>query len=309
MKVLPRITVITPSLNSGPYISNALKSLEEQNYPDLEAIIVDGGSTDNTASIARSFTFTKVKISPGAGLYAALNEGIYASTGEIVCFLNSDDVLGPRILRKIAEVFINNENVKIVCGNALLFKDDCCGTRHIIDDFSRYSGKTFDVQTLLYGAPLINAHFFKSDVFKKTGVFDTSYAIAADREFMIRCYCEGLRPLSIPVLAYMYRRHPGSLTLNSSKTNAYAMGQEHLRISNKLQNSKCEALQRQSNRARDDASLSVLAACLRDFQPARLIKFYFQHSLEDPLFTLRLPGAVIRKMQRRLVARRQMPLS
>ena len=309
MKALPRITVITPSLNSGPYISNALKSLEEQDYPDLESIIVDGGSTDNTASIAQSFSFASVRISPGAGLYTALNEGIQAGGGEIVCFLNSDDILGPGILRKIAKVFKNDETLKIVCGDALLFEEDVSGSRHIIDDYRRYSGKTFDVQTLLYGAPMINAHFFKSDVFRKTGLFDTTFSIAADREFMIRCYSDGLRPLPIQDLAYMYRRHPGSLTLNSAKKNAYAMGQEHLRISRELRNSQNEDLRHQSTRACDDASLSVLAACLRDLQPARLVKFYFQHSLEDPLFTLRLPGAIIRKMQRRLEARRQLPLS
>ena len=305
----PLITIILPTLNSSNYISAALESIIIQDYPNLEYIVVDGGSTDNTIDIAKSYSCSKLLINPGEGLYASLNEGIQASTGEIICFLNSDDILGPGILKKMGKVFVNNEAVEIVCGDALLFEDDGCGNTRIVDDFSRYSGKTFDIQTLLYGAPMINAHFFKSDVFKKTGVFDESYSIAADREFMIRCFSDGLRPLYIPDLAYMYRRHPGSMTLNSSKKNAYAMGQEHLRISKELLNSQNEELRHQSTKARDDASLSVLAACLRDLQPARLIKFYFQHSLEDPSFTLRLPGAVIRKMRRRLEASRQMPLS
>ena len=304
MNESPKITIITPALNSGSFINDALRSLEEQDYPDLEAIVVDGGSTDNTLSIARSYPFASVRVSPGTGLYAALNEGIQASTGKVIGFLNSDDVLGPGILKTVGEIYANNEDVDIVCGGAILFEEDKSGTRHIVDDYSRYAGRTFDTQTLMFGAPMINAHFFKADVFKKTGLFDTSYSLASDREFMTRCYSEGLRPVYIPYLAYLYRRHPGSLTLNRGKTNSYTMGMEHIRISNELLNSENEDLQRLSIKGRDDAAVTVLAACLRDLQPARFMKFYLQHSLDDPLFTLRLPGAVAGKIQRRLQARR-----
>ena len=302
---LPRISVITPALDGEAYISDALTSLQEQDYPDFESIVIDGGSVDNTVSISGSYPFCEVIVRHGAGLYAALNEGLRASTGAIICFLNSDDLLTPGILRNVGKLFTSNPDLEIVGGQAVLFEDDASGVRQVIDDYSRFAGRTLEPDTLLFGAPIINAHFFRADIFKKTGNFDTSYRLAADREFMLRCYMHGLKVAYVPALAYQYRRHPGSLTLNRKKTNTRTMGLEHLRIADELRNSGNEELRRQSSRAWDDAALTVMAACLRNLQLADLVKFCFRFSTESPLFMLRLPLALAGKIQRRIQARRQ----
>lgn len=302
---LPRITVITPTLNCRRFIDEALVSLREQGYPDLESIVVDGGSTDDTVSIARSYTFCKVNVSPCAGLYAALNEGIRASTGKIISFLNGDDILAPGILKRIGETYAVNNDVDIIGGRAILFEDDEGGQRRIVDNYDRYVGKTLDLQTLMFGAPLINSHFFNIDVFRETGLFDTSYRLAADREFMIRCYRNNPRIVYTQSLAYQYRRHPGSLTLNSGKSNAYAMGLEHIRIADEFSESDNRNLRRLAARGRDDGAVTALAACLRNRQFTGFFSFFLRHILRDPLFTLRLPFAVGGKVRRRFLSLRQ----
>ena len=86
----PYISIITPTLNSEKYIRFALESINFQNYPHIETIIVDGGSTDNTIKIAEQYSPACVLVKPGLGIYGSLNEGIAASSGQIVGFLNSD---------------------------------------------------------------------------------------------------------------------------------------------------------------------------------------------------------------------------
>jgi glycosyltransferase involved in cell wall biosynthesis len=301
----PRISVITPSLNSESFIGEALESLAVQDYPGLESIVVDGGSIDDTVSIARSYPFCKVIVRPGMGLYAALNEGIGACTGQFISFLNSDDMLGPGILKEVAGIYESMKDVDIIGGRAILFEDNKDGRRHIVDDYSRYTGKTFDAHTLMFGAPLINAHFFNTNVFRKTGLFDNTYKLAADRDFMIRCYKNEPKIIYTQSLVYKYRRHHGSLTLNRKKSNTYAMGVEHIRIADALSNSDNDVLRRLAARSRDDAAVTALAACLRSGQIFGFFSFFLRHSLRDPLFMLRLPLAVGGKVRRRIRYLRQ----
>lgn len=297
---MPLVSIIMPTLNSGKYLPAALDSVKAQTYTNIELIIVDGGSDDDTVEIAESHDGCRLLFNKDANLYAALNDGISACSGDIVCFLNSDDLLGVTALQKIAEKFEKEKAAQIVCGNAMLFEDNSSGSRIVIDDYRRYSGWEFDIETLLYGAPVINAHYFRKDVFNSAGYFDTSYSLAADREFMLRCYAAGLRRYYINELVYLYRQHPCSLTLNKEKSNAYIMGQEHLHISSVLKDSRNDILRRHSSRACDDASVSIMAACVRDRQFLRLIDFCYRHFAKDPLFVLRVPGTVIRKLYRRI---------
>jgi glycosyltransferase involved in cell wall biosynthesis len=103
----PKISVITPSFNQAPYIEETIKSVLNQGYPNLEYIIVDGGSTDGSQEIIQKYeNLLAFWVSePDNGQYHAINKGFSRSTGEIMMWLNSDDKLFPKALFTIAEIF------------------------------------------------------------------------------------------------------------------------------------------------------------------------------------------------------------
>ena len=103
----PKISIVTPSFNSKELIADTINSVLGQNYPNLEYIMIDGGSTDGTAHIIEQFS-SKLSYwhsEKDGGQYDAINQGFAKSTGEIMCWLNADDMLLPRSLFVVAEVF------------------------------------------------------------------------------------------------------------------------------------------------------------------------------------------------------------
>lgn len=99
----PRISIVTPSFNQGQYIAETIDSVLAQGYPNVEHIVMDGGSTDNTLDILRRYTHLKVISEPDRGQADAINKGFRLVTGEIWGFLNSDDTLLPGALHRVAQ--------------------------------------------------------------------------------------------------------------------------------------------------------------------------------------------------------------
>jgi glycosyltransferase involved in cell wall biosynthesis len=114
----PRITIITPTLNQGRYIQETIESVLRQDYPNLEYIIMDGGSTDETPKIVEQYRDRLIWISePDHGQAEAINKGIRMATGEIIAFLNSDDYYFPGTLLQVGRIFNENPNVYWLTGN------------------------------------------------------------------------------------------------------------------------------------------------------------------------------------------------
>lgn len=116
--VPPKITVVTPSFNQAPYLEACLSSVLSQQYPNLEYIVIDGGSTDGSVDIIRAHeTNLAYWISePDSGHADALNKGFDLSTGEILCWLNSDDMQAPWALSTVAEIFMQFPSVEWIQG-------------------------------------------------------------------------------------------------------------------------------------------------------------------------------------------------
>ena len=210
--MLPRITIITPSLNRAGLIGQAIDSVIIQGYPDLEHIVMDARSTDGTASVLSRYPHLITRIEPDRGLYDAINNGLRIASGEIIGLLNSDDRYEQGIFSEIGRIFEADENVDVLVGTAGIFESTSSG-QDLVD---RYPAISVDelLDGLIFGAPAINAWFFRRDVFERVGNFDLAYPIGADRDFLIRLYLAGFQPAFTDKILYHYRKHPGSLTIN-----------------------------------------------------------------------------------------------
>jgi glycosyltransferase involved in cell wall biosynthesis len=113
----PKISIVTPSFNQGQYIEQTILSVLEQNYPNLEYIIIDGGSTDNTLDILKIYAkhLTYWVSEPDRGQSSAINKGISKCTGEVFNWLNSDDTLVAGALHEISSHF-SNPSCDVLCG-------------------------------------------------------------------------------------------------------------------------------------------------------------------------------------------------
>lgn len=110
---LSRISIVTPSFNQGAFLEACIDSVLSQNYPDLEYIIIDGGSTDDSVDIIRKYErhLAYWVSKPDAGQYQAIAKGFSLSTGEVMAWLNSDDIYLPGALQAVGEIFRNFPDV------------------------------------------------------------------------------------------------------------------------------------------------------------------------------------------------------
>ena len=121
-----RVSIITACLNSAATIGDALESVGRQNFQDVEHIVVDGISTDGTQDIVKGFAPSVARLisEPDRGLYDAMNKGIASATGDIIGYLNSDDVYADSdVLQKVARVFADG-NVDACYGDLVYVQQD-----------------------------------------------------------------------------------------------------------------------------------------------------------------------------------------
>src|SRR6185369_2074543 len=119
----PSVSIVTPSFNQGHYLEQCIDSILSQNYPNLEYIIIDGGSTDGSVEIIKKYEkhLTYWQSQPDNGHYSAVNEGFARATGDILCWLNSDDLFHKDGLFKVASVFKGHEDVEFITGKRVGF--------------------------------------------------------------------------------------------------------------------------------------------------------------------------------------------
>jgi glycosyltransferase involved in cell wall biosynthesis len=117
--LLPRISVITPSFNQGKYLEETIQSVLSQDYPNLEYIVMDGGSTDNSVAIIKKYEKYLTFWTSGVddGMYDAIQNGFERSTGEIMTWINSDDLLSKGSLEQVADLFQKYTKIEWLCGS------------------------------------------------------------------------------------------------------------------------------------------------------------------------------------------------
>jgi glycosyltransferase involved in cell wall biosynthesis len=181
-----KISVVTVCLNSEKTIPYTLNSVIEQNYNNLEHIIVDGGSTDRTKKILKLYPFTNKKIFnlKKRGLYNALNFGIKKATGDVIGILNSDDIFNSNnTIKLIAASIKKNKKFKIFLGDVVFFNKSFSNiTRY-------YPASDFKNTLLKYGMmPPHPACFIKKEIYEKYGVYNKDFKIASDFEIFLRFF-------------------------------------------------------------------------------------------------------------------------
>ena len=122
----PKISIVTPSFNQGKYIEQTIQSVLNQNYPNLEYIIIDGGSTDETVEIIKKYEqqLAYWVSEPDKGQTDAINKGFAKCTGEIFNWINSDDYYEQGTFEKLAKLFSDNANINVISGKEWSFHDE-----------------------------------------------------------------------------------------------------------------------------------------------------------------------------------------
>jgi glycosyltransferase involved in cell wall biosynthesis len=184
-----KISIITATYNSAESISTAMQSLKKQCYPNIEWLIVDGASKDDTVSVIKKGYSGDLEIisEKDHGIYDALNKGIKKASGDIIGFLHSDDFFAADdILSKIAGAFRINSNVHSVYGDLQYVDKE--NTSKII----RYwKSENFKSPLLCKGwMPPHPTLFLKRGVYEKHGIFNLDYKIAADYDLMLRIFSD-----------------------------------------------------------------------------------------------------------------------
>jgi glycosyltransferase involved in cell wall biosynthesis len=204
----PLVSIVTPSLNQGRFIDTAIESVAAQDYPRTEHLVMDGGSTDETlAVLARHSPPLRWVSEPDAGQTAALNRGFRLVSGEIVAWLNADDLLLPGAVSAVVDVFRSDPEVMLVYGNGNFI--DAAG-RHV-EPF-RFS-EPFNLRRLIevHDYILQPAAFMRRSALEAVGHLDETLSWCMDWDLWIRIG-ERFRVRYLPIPLATARLHLDSKT-------------------------------------------------------------------------------------------------
>lgn len=207
----PKISIITPSYNQSQFLEQTILSVLNQNYPNLEYIIIDGGSTDRSVDIIKKYAhqlayWTSEK---DKGQSEAINKGLKRSTGEIITWLNSDDYYEPGSFAKVAETFAD-QRINIVSGRGRQFKDTI--TIAFTKGVDVYEGNL--AKTIGWVRMDQPETFFRRKVIDEIGLLDERLHYLMDRDWWLKYLLRyGLEGISkIEDVLVNFRLHEGSKT-------------------------------------------------------------------------------------------------
>lgn len=186
MRASPLISVITVCYNSVATIERALMSVANQDWPHVEHILIDGGSTDGTMDVVDRFRpfLACVLSEPDDGIYDAMNKGLACAAGDVVCFLNADDQYASDKVLSLVANQMHAEQLEALLGDVGFFHASS-PSRQV----RRYRSDRFTPARLAWGwMPAHPALFLHRSVIDRVGRFNTTYQIAGDYEFVIRVF-------------------------------------------------------------------------------------------------------------------------
>jgi glycosyltransferase involved in cell wall biosynthesis len=200
---LPRLSVITPSFNQARFLDQAIRSVLAQEYPDLEYIVIDGGSNDGTVEILRRYSrrLSFWVSEADRGQSHALNKGLSRCTGDIVFWLNADDVVLSGAFAAVVSAFRDHGRVRIVAGQAKVID---AGGREIgvmksrFTSWADYASRRCTIRQV--------ATFFDRKLFDELGGVDEGLNYSMDHDLLLR-FTRECRPVVIADYVSAYRKH------------------------------------------------------------------------------------------------------
>ncbi|MEW6379055.1 MAG: glycosyltransferase family 2 protein [bacterium] len=180
----PRISIITPTRNQARFLESAILSVLNQGYPDLEYIIIDGGSTDGTGEVIKKYQrhISSWLSEPDNGMYQAINKGLRIATGEIIAYLNSDDLYLPNAFRVVVEHFHRQPKAALLYGDCLFIDEQgypLYTYRYLPFNLHRYAAMN-------WSSIAQPATFWKSEIHRAGIYFDESFRMIGDFDFFLR---------------------------------------------------------------------------------------------------------------------------
>jgi glycosyltransferase involved in cell wall biosynthesis len=208
------VSVITPSYNQGEFIAQTIESVLSQGVPELEYVVMDGGSTDQTLDRIRRFEGNLRWISESdRGQAHAVNKGILATSGEVLGWLNSDDIYYPGAVRAAVEYLAEHPRVDVVYGDAAFIdRDGAFSQPHHTEawDLKRFCEMCFICQPTV---------FFRRRVVDEHGLLDERLQYCLDYEYWLRLGIGGIRFAYLPRLQAGYRQYPGTKSVGSRRAH------------------------------------------------------------------------------------------
>jgi glycosyltransferase involved in cell wall biosynthesis len=208
----PRITVITPCYNHAPFVEETIRSVLTQSYPDLEYIVIDGASTDGSLDIIKRYSsdLAYIESAPDSGQAGAINKGFRRATGDVVCWLNSDDLFEPGALNRVAEVY-RSSAFHFLYGDSFILRR---GRKKY-----RKSRPVTSEDLAVRNVILQPSAFWTRAVLEKVGELDETLRYGPDWDFFIRI-SRHFPMRYVPEAFSTYRLHESNKTLTGGRERA-----------------------------------------------------------------------------------------
>jgi len=219
----PKISIVTPSYNQGKYLEATINSVIGQKYPNLEYIIIDGGSTDNSLEIIKKYEkhLAYWESTPDNGPAHAINKGFKRSTGEILAYLNSDDLYNSGAFEAVSELFLRHPEIDILYGDIKFIDEYGNDTRNPRSKV--YKSIKVDFNMMASGIGIIpqQSSFWRRAVFFDVGMFNETNKTCWDGEFFSDALIYGATLRNIPKELARFRIHRQSISNKYHQSQVY----------------------------------------------------------------------------------------
>jgi len=290
----PSITIVTPCLNGARYLVAALESVRRQRDPELEHVVIDGGSTDGTLELLARYPDVRTISEPDLGSHDALNKGVRHARGDVICFLMSDDILADGAVAEVVRAFAEDPALDTVAGRVIAFQGSSNGSSTLVVARDHAIDDGFWLPELIFGAPGFTGRFFHRRLFERIGGFDVGhYRFGGDRDFLLRLAFSRPKARTLPRPTMYIRIHSGAATFNPEMRHVAAFALENLKMSRAFQGALSNAPAERSMLAAWHAfeALRLLVRAPGRVglgELGRALACAFRH---DPFLPLRLPRA------------------
>ncbi|MBD5604733.1 MAG: glycosyltransferase [Candidatus Eremiobacteraeota bacterium] len=215
----PLVSVVVPSLNQGHFIAETIDSILRQDVPEIEVLVVDGGSTDDTLDVLRRYgdriSWTS---EPDRGQSDAINKGLRRASGAIVCYLNSDDTFEPGALARVVRYFSDHPECSWLFGRCRIVDGNGAPIRSFVEQYKRAWARFARSRAALLALNYVPqpATFWRSSAMERVGLIDEALHYSMDYDLWLRLARLGAAGYIDAYLA-SFRIHDASKSLNGAR--------------------------------------------------------------------------------------------